>query len=209
MSDKIVPSQGKREQTKALNREAILNSARQCFLEHGFEGTTIRDISRRTGLAPGTFYNYFTEKESVFRAILDDYLASLSRSLHVLRENATTIDEFIESTMLAFFQSVSFDPVAFRLMLRNREIVNTLYAGSALALAVDVLRKDITVAIERRILPPVNVDHLTHAFIGIGYELGSRLIQEPNPDPIQYAKFASSLFLGGIKTLPTIETQAI
>ena len=63
---------GKREQTKVANRQAILDAAREVFGELGYETATVRDIIRRTGLAAGTFYNYFRSKEEVFAALADD-----------------------------------------------------------------------------------------------------------------------------------------
>ena len=63
---------GKREQTKVQNRQAILDAAREVFGELGYETATVRDIIRRTGLAAGTFYNYYRSKEEVFAALADD-----------------------------------------------------------------------------------------------------------------------------------------
>ena len=45
---------GKRERNKIANRAAILDAARDCFLENGYEGVTVRDVIRKTGLAAGT-----------------------------------------------------------------------------------------------------------------------------------------------------------
>ena len=56
---------GKREQNRIRNRGAILHAARECFRERGYENSTIRDIVRRTGLAAGTFYNYFSSKQEI------------------------------------------------------------------------------------------------------------------------------------------------
>jgi AcrR family transcriptional regulator len=42
------------------------------FGELGYETATVRDIIRRTGLAAGTFYNYYRSKEEVFAALADD-----------------------------------------------------------------------------------------------------------------------------------------
>src|ERR1019366_10095935 len=50
---------GRREQTKAQNRATILHAAREVFAELGYDAAGVRDISRRTDLASGTFYNYF------------------------------------------------------------------------------------------------------------------------------------------------------
>ncbi len=63
---------GKRERTKVANRQAILDAARAVFGELGYEAATVRDIIRRTGLAAGTFYNYYQSKEEVFAALADD-----------------------------------------------------------------------------------------------------------------------------------------
>ena len=60
---------GKREQTKQNNREAILEAAKVVFADLGYGATSVRDIIRRTGLASGTFYNYFKSKEEVFEAL--------------------------------------------------------------------------------------------------------------------------------------------
>ncbi|MDX6656088.1 MAG: hypothetical protein QOH62_881, partial [Solirubrobacteraceae bacterium] len=47
---------GKREQTKAANRTAILDAARVVFSQIGYGAATVRDIVRETDLATGTFY---------------------------------------------------------------------------------------------------------------------------------------------------------
>ena len=63
---------GRRERTKAANRAALLAAARDVFGELGYEAVGVRDIVRRTDLASGTFYNYFPDKEAVFRAVVEE-----------------------------------------------------------------------------------------------------------------------------------------
>ena len=60
----------RRDATKQANRTAILDAARAVFADLGYGAATVRDIVRRTDLATGTFYNYFPDKEAVFRALL-------------------------------------------------------------------------------------------------------------------------------------------
>ena len=72
MTNLIALPLGKREVTKAANRLAILEAAQAVFGELGYEAATVRDIIRRTGLASGTFYNYFRSKEELFEALSDD-----------------------------------------------------------------------------------------------------------------------------------------
>ena len=46
----------RREATKEANRAALLDAAREVFAEHGYPGSGVRDIVRRTELASWTFY---------------------------------------------------------------------------------------------------------------------------------------------------------
>jgi AcrR family transcriptional regulator len=72
---------GRREQTKAHNRAAILAAAREVFAQLGYDAAGVRDVIRRTDLASGTFYNYFPDKEAVFRAVIDDSAQEVRRRL--------------------------------------------------------------------------------------------------------------------------------
>ena len=86
---------GKREQTKVQNRQAILDAAREVFGEMGYEAATVRDIIRRTGLAAGTFYNYYRSKEEVFAALADDGARRFSPVLKKLRAESAGFEDFV------------------------------------------------------------------------------------------------------------------
>src|SRR5918998_6702775 len=71
---------GRREERKAQNRTKLLEAARKVFAEKGLGEATARDIVRETDLASGTFYNYFTDKEDAFRALLAE-MSERSRAI--------------------------------------------------------------------------------------------------------------------------------
>lgn len=50
----------------------ILDAARQEFGERGFSDSSIVGITRRAGVALGTFYTYFDSKEALFQALVRD-----------------------------------------------------------------------------------------------------------------------------------------
>src|SRR6201997_2305267 len=93
---------GKREQTKAQNRQMILEAARGVFAEMGYGAATVRDIIRATPLASGTFYNYFKSKEEIYQAIQDDVALAIRPRLREERIKAKTVEEFISSTFRTF-----------------------------------------------------------------------------------------------------------
>lgn len=54
-------------------RQAILDVAREAFTQLGFENTTMSEIANRTGGSKATLYNYFSSKEELFAAVIDEF----------------------------------------------------------------------------------------------------------------------------------------
>lgn len=63
-------------------KEQILRAARSAFAEHGYERTSIAVICRKAGIARPTLYQYFKDKRSVFRELLEGGLKGLHDRLH-------------------------------------------------------------------------------------------------------------------------------
>ncbi|MDX1635722.1 MAG: TetR/AcrR family transcriptional regulator [Marinobacter sp.] len=203
-----VESQGKRERNRIQNRRAILLSALECFRELGYEQTTIRDIVRRTDLAAGTFYNYFSNKADIFSALLTDYLDGLNRNLTKARHAAGTDEDFIHSAYLALFRATADDPTVYELAYRNDQTIRQLFGADILGLARLSLEHDVADAVKRGVLPPVDQEYLCAAFFGVAYELSLRLARRATESPDsapelagEAAEFATRLFLGGLREL--------
>ncbi len=53
-------------------RRTLLDAAALEFGARGYHATGITDITRRAGVAPGSFYTWFESKEAIFRALVSD-----------------------------------------------------------------------------------------------------------------------------------------
>jgi AcrR family transcriptional regulator len=51
-------------------RQAILKAALSVFAERGFEAARLDDVAARAGVAKGTLYLYFRDKEALFEALV-------------------------------------------------------------------------------------------------------------------------------------------
>src|SRR5690348_11043894 len=109
------PLAGKRERNKAENREAILAAARTVFADLGYEAATIRDVIGATSLAAGTFYNYFPDKESVLRALLDEKMSEMQRRAKVARAGAASVGDVVRETLRVSFAMLAEDREVFDL----------------------------------------------------------------------------------------------
>lgn len=62
----------RRDEARALFRNAILDAAEAVFAERGFHGARIQDIAERARIAVGTVYNHFEHKDQVLAALLEE-----------------------------------------------------------------------------------------------------------------------------------------
>jgi TetR/AcrR family transcriptional repressor of nem operon len=66
---------------REFDEQAVLDAASDIFWAKGFEATSTRDLSARTGLTPSSIYAAFGDKRGLFRRSLDHYLARLRRKM--------------------------------------------------------------------------------------------------------------------------------
>jgi AcrR family transcriptional regulator len=193
--------EGKRARTKAQNRAAILDAAREVFAELGYDTAGVRDVIRRTKLASGTFYNYFPDKESVFRVVLDASAQEVRRRLRAVRAGAGTLEALVGDAYRAWFEFLVEDRLMFELMQRNAGAIRSLFGDPILGAGVEELLDDLRAAIERGDLPPLDADYMAGAMAGVALELGVRMAEREPVDVEGAALFATELFLGGIARL--------
>jgi TetR/AcrR family transcriptional regulator, transcriptional repressor for nem operon len=55
-------------------REYIIDQSYGLFLNHSYEAVSISEISKAIGLTKGALYHHFTNKEALFKAVIDKYL---------------------------------------------------------------------------------------------------------------------------------------
>src|SRR6187549_3730549 len=59
-----------RVEQAALRRETILSAALEEFSARGFAAARLDDVARRAGVAKGTIYLYFRDKETLFQELV-------------------------------------------------------------------------------------------------------------------------------------------
>jgi AcrR family transcriptional regulator len=62
-------------------RAAIVHAALDEFIQRGFAGARIEDVAARAGVAKGTVYLHFRDKEALFEAIVRDALSPVVAGL--------------------------------------------------------------------------------------------------------------------------------
>lgn len=58
---------------REFDEDAVLDATIQCFWKFGYEGTSVKDLTEKTGLTAASLYNAYGDKRGLFRAALERY----------------------------------------------------------------------------------------------------------------------------------------
>jgi AcrR family transcriptional regulator len=191
-------SLGKRDQTKLANRTAILDAGRDVFAQLGYEGTTVRDIIRRTQLASGTFYNYFKSKDEVFHALHDDGVARFKPLLTQARVAAAgDLKRYLVTAFGAYFNFLLHNNPVERAIAQRADWTRVRFDTPETLAMFDELKADIITFANDNPLFAIDPEMLTASVFGIAQEIGDRILRGKVADIDAAALFAAHFVLGG------------
>src|SRR3954469_19850377 len=197
-----VSGSGRREERKAQNRQKLLEAARKVFAEKGLGEATARDIVRETDLASGTFYNYFSDKEDAFRALLEE-MAQRSRALvrAQRREPGMSVEQRVANAYRAYFEWAVEETELFQVFRRNAGAIALMPDSGIFEMGIigrcEALR-DWTAG---GALPDVDLDYPATATVAIGFQIATHLVDRDPPDVESATRFCTRIFMGGVRAL--------
>ena len=115
---------GLREEKKAEQRRAILNTAASLFRKRGYEETRVRDIVERLRISEVTFFNYFPTKDALIMAfaveMIEYSIASVKRELE---RHDCNVPDRIRSLMRQWATAWDSDPVFHALVAKQSRMM--------------------------------------------------------------------------------------
>ena len=101
-----VPASAARKARALDRREAILSAALDEFSSRGFEAARLDDVARRAGVAKGTIYLYFRDKESLFQELIRAMLTPLVGTIESLGQADLPLPDLADRIVELFVREV-------------------------------------------------------------------------------------------------------
>jgi AcrR family transcriptional regulator len=95
-----------RAERAAERRQAIIEAAMEEFITRGFAATRLDDIAKRAGVAKGTIYLHFKDKESMFEELIRTAIVPLVGRMQGPLPTGGTVRDLIEAFALNFIHEV-------------------------------------------------------------------------------------------------------
>lgn len=94
-------TRGPSPQKTAQTRHAVTVAALELFLANGYRNTRISDVAERAGVAKGTVYLYFPDKQSLFAGVLGEVLDRRVTALSSAEPaEGESVRDFLKRTLL-------------------------------------------------------------------------------------------------------------
>ena len=192
-------NEGAREKNKTKNRQAIIEAGIRIFIDKGVSETTVRDIIRSTGLASGTFYNYFNSKEEVLVAIFDDFAKEIGKSVRDENVQPESFEEFLRIKLTRFFKFVSSKPEIYMIMSNNHNLVNNFSINTPqIILEIDYLKEEISDYIKKGVFPNFDVDLFALVLRPITDSLAQEMMSQKKIDINKYTEKCINFLTKGL-----------
>jgi AcrR family transcriptional regulator len=124
-ADEPGPTPASEVRSRTDTRARIQQIAVELFTEHGYEGTSLREIAEHLGVTKAALYYHFKSKEDIILSLVEDYQAQMDALIGWAKErpgNAGTRREILNRYM----HIVAERSQVFRMLHQNQAALNTM-----------------------------------------------------------------------------------
>lgn len=177
-------STDKTRQKKDVKRTNLMQSAVRVFAEKGYHAATIRDIVEDAGVAIGTFYFYFPDKETLFVFLYEETADFLLQAIKQAINGRVTLPKQISAALQSYINIALYEPAVIQLLL-----VGGVGAVPALTerraefreRLINIWQRPLDVASDKNQILPQNTRRTAEALAGAIDEVILNLLQQPDP----------------------------
>lgn len=110
-------SSEKTRQKKDTKRTVMMQAAVHVFAEKGYHAATVRDVVQAAGVAIGTFYFYFPDKETLFVHLYEETAQFLAQTIRQAVNSRSQLPHQISAGLQAYLNIAEYEPAVVQLLL--------------------------------------------------------------------------------------------
>ncbi len=88
------------EAKQQQRRNSILQAGKEMLAEEGYQKVSVKGLAEKAGIATGTFYLYFTNKDKLVESIADEMYEKLIAEIRLERSKYSSVFEKLQASML-------------------------------------------------------------------------------------------------------------
>ncbi len=194
---------------KIVRREAIIQAAIEVFSKKDFKRASISEIARKAGVADGTIYQYFKNKEDLFFSIpvekTNEFRSQLELHLEGISGAFNKLRKFVWYFLHFFKTNPDYGRILMLEMRVSKSFVKTGtydFLKQSVSSVLDIIAEGQKEGIIRT---DVSVYLLRHLILGTLEHIVSRwLLKGEKYDLLEHHQEVSRVLIDGLRTTPPI-----
>lgn len=187
-------SQRKKERTF----QCLLRSAEEVFSEHGFERASVSGICQRAGVARGTFYLYFANKEDVYVRLVEELEVKLLKRLRAVVRTDSEPRTKLARTYSELLDVLTENQKLFQ-VFREAEFVRQEIAQRFYESVCKILTDVVQDGMQKVVFRDLDPDVVAYAILGAAlFQIVYYVLWSKRTVPIEASQAAIELVLRGL-----------
>lgn len=167
-----------------IRRKKIIKAAREILSEKEMGNVSIKSIAKRAGIATGTFYLYFTDKETLVDMVIQEIYNELLDVIKKERAQYTNGFDKLQASMEVCIRLFMKEKHLAKILLEHFPQINTAFNTKYADIENDLIRLakiDIDELMEQQRIPKQDTQVSATAFVGTFREVILSWISKDEP----------------------------
>ena len=183
-------------------RQSIQQAVIRLMCRDGLKSVTMERVAQETGIAKGTVYLHYRDKQELLEAVKETSLTPLMARLHEILRGAAAPERRLHAFVLHYLTYFDEKRDLFRILLYEREVTRvqgdryqTDRYKNLVEQAADVIQE----GIRKRLFRGVDAHHVAAMLIESTIALVNQRLLEEQPRPVEEdAALVTEIFTGGL-----------
>jgi len=185
-----------------FKRQSIQEAVIQLMCREGLDAVTMERVAQEVGIAKGTVYLHYRDKQALLDAVKDSALTPLMERLDQLFDSELDPLRKLEAYSLRYLGYFDERRDLFRILLYEREVVRSSgqrFRGDRYRHLVDRCTRVIAEGVEDGLFRDVDPGKAAAMFVEANFAIMNQRLRGGSPTPVEDdARLISDIFLRGL-----------
>ena len=194
---------------KVIRRKSIIQAAIEVFSKKDFKTASISEIAQKAGIADGTIYQYFRNKEDLFFSIpiekTNEFRSQLELHLEGISGAFNKIRKFVWYFLYFFKTNPGYGRILMLEMRVSKSFVKTEtydFLKQSVSQVMDIIREGQNEGVIRQ---DTDIYILRHLILGTLEHMVTRwLLKDEKYDLLEHHQEVSRILIDGLRAMPPI-----
>jgi AcrR family transcriptional regulator len=189
-----------------FKRQSIQQAVIRLMCRDGLKSVTMERVAQETGIAKGTVYLHYRDKQELLDAVKESSLAPLTAKLHEILEGPASPERRLRAFVLRYLTYFDEKRDLFRILLYEREVTRVMgerYQTDRYRNLIDGVERVIREGIRKRVFRSIDARHVAAMFLESTVALVNQRLLGDAPHAVEDdAELVTDIFLAGLAPAP-------